>query len=341
MDNSRVTDHHAIIPTEQPLNLTGLTPDEKNLYDLIAKRFIAVLYPPHRYDQITLVTAVNGECFYSSGKVVKDPGWRAVTAKSSDREDGQEEALPEQTLTQPKKGETKPLKSCRVSRGKTKPPARYNEATLLTAMESPGKYIADEELREAMKGSGLGTPATRADIIEKLLHASYIERHGKELAPTSKGMQLIHLVATDLRSPELTAKWEQHLADIAKGKGKKETFIAGIRANTARLVKDIATDTETVYKADNISKTKCPPLRQNAPPGQRQAGPDAGLPGPGLRPSPAGEGGCLLRFQNLKKNERGQPEADFPVQRPGRHRQQPGRAAQSRPEQRQIKISGR
>lgn len=256
VDNSKVSDHHAIIPTEQPLNLKTLTGDEKSIYDLIVKRFIAVLYPPYRYDQVTLVTEVNGENFFSRGKVVKDPGWRSVTAMT-EKEDA-DEAMPEQNLTRPKKGDHKELKSCKIKRSQTKPPARYTEATLLTAMENPGKFIEDDELREAMKGSGLGTPATRAEIIEKLLYTSYIERHGKELVPTSKGMQLVKLVAPDLRSPELTAKWEQHLSDIAKGTAKKETFISGIRENTTKLVKSIIADTEKVYRADNVSRTKCP-----------------------------------------------------------------------------------
>lgn len=258
VDNSKVTDHHAIIPTEQPLNLSALTNDEKHLYDLIVKRFISLFYPAYRYEQITLVTEVNGETFVSRGKRVIDQGWRAVSAGSAAREDSSEDQVPEQSLTKFHKGETKLMKKSQLRRAKTKPPARYTEATLLTAMENPVKFIEDEELREAMKGSGLGTPATRAEIIEKLLHTSYIERHSKELVPTSKGMQLIQLVAEDLRSPELTAKWEQNLSDIAKGKEKKETFIKGIRKNTVQLVNNIIQDEKSVYKADNISKTKCP-----------------------------------------------------------------------------------
>lgn len=257
VDNSRVSDHHAIIPTEQPLKLTALNAEERNLYDLIARRFIAVLYPPYRYDQTTLVTEVNGEGFYSQGKVVKDRGWRAVTSKPVEKEDHNEEALPEQTLSLAHKGEQKQVKSCKVNKAKTKPPARYTEATLLTAMENPGKFIADEELRESVKQSGLGTPATRAEIIEKLLYTNYIERQGKELVPTSKGIQLIKLVAPALKSPELTAQWEQNLANIAQGKGRKADFMSGIRQNAVELVKSVIADT-TEYKPDNISKTKCP-----------------------------------------------------------------------------------
>ncbi len=260
VDDSKVSDHHAIIPTEQPLKLEALTGDERNLYDLIARRFLAVLYPPYRYDQLTLVTHVNGESFYAKGKVVIDQGWRAVAFHLSEREDGKEEKeenLPEQTLANQSKGEERPLKTLKANKGKTKPPARYTEATLLSAMEGAGKFIEDEELRESIKGGGLGTPATRAEIIEKIISAFYVERSGKELVPTSKGIQLIGLVAPELRSPELTAQWEQSLTDIARGKGSRNKFISGIRENTQALVRKVVVD-DTVYKADNVSKTKCP-----------------------------------------------------------------------------------
>lgn len=257
VDDSKVSDHHAIIPTEQLVKPAELSAEEKNLHDLIVRRFLAVLHPPFRYDQITLVTAVNGESFYSRGKVVKDQGWRAVTRVRTEQEEGGEEALPEQTLTSLNKGAERQVKSLKANKAKTRPPARYNEATLLSAMESPGKFIEDEELRETMKGAGLGTPATRADIIEKLLYNNYIERNGKELTPTSKGIQLINLVAPELRSPELTAKWEQYLTDIARGKGSRTAFIKGIRENAAELVRSVIMDS-SVYKADNVSRTKCP-----------------------------------------------------------------------------------
>jgi DNA topoisomerase-3 len=257
VDDSKVTDHHAIIPTEQPLKLAALSLDEKKLYDLIAKRFIAVLYPPYLYDQTTLTTVVNGENFHSRGKVVKDLGWRVVSTSNTEREETQQDALPEQKLTQQQKGSQKQVKDFKENKSKTRPPARYTEATLLTAMESPGKFIEDEELRESMKGSGLGTPATRAEIIEKLINSFYIERNAKELIPTSKGIQVIPLVPAELRSPELTAKWEQRLTDIAKGQGSKEQFINGIRLSAREMVQGVRTD-DAEYKATNISKIKCP-----------------------------------------------------------------------------------
>lgn len=255
VDNSKVSDHHAIIPTEQPVKLSALNGEEKNLYDLIVRRFIAVLYPPYRYDQTTIITAVNGESFYSKGRVVKDLGWRKAESRGAQRDE--EDDMPEQSLSAQQKGSIKTVKSLKVNKSKTKPPARYTEATLLTAMESPGKFIEDEELRESIKAGGLGTPATRAEIIEKLLYANYIERHGKELVPTSKGMQLIDLVPERLKSPELTAQWELRLSEIAKGRGSRKEFIEGIRQNASMLVGEVTSDTST-YKADNVTKTKCP-----------------------------------------------------------------------------------
>ena len=257
VDDARVSDHHAIIPTEQPLRLAELGNDERNLYDLIARRFLAVLYPACRYQQTTIVTEIGGETFQSRGRVTLDLGWRTVMNAPAAEEHEADEALPEQTLKQHKQGDCLSLVQCKIVAAKTKPPARYNEGSLLAAMENPGQFIADEELRESIRQGGLGTVATRAEIIEKLIHASYIERRGKELAPTSKGKQLIGLVADELKSPDLTAQWEQSLTDIARGKGAKGDFIAGIRSYAAELVRSTVAD-GTVYRADNLTKVKCP-----------------------------------------------------------------------------------
>ena len=257
VDDSKVTDHHAIIPTEQRLNLSALSVDEKKLYDLIARRFIAVLYPAYRYEQTTITTMVEGEIFVSRGKVVKDLGWRALNTKAPEKDEVQEEGVPEQTLKEQRQGDRTKVDNCRLNKSKTRPPARYTEATLLTAMESPGKFIEDEELRESMKGSGLGTPATRADIIEKLFNTFYIERQGKELLPTAKGIQVIELAPAALRSPELTAQWEQHLTDISRGKESKAKVINAIRNDAREMVRGVIADT-TEYKATNVSKSKCP-----------------------------------------------------------------------------------
>ncbi|MCP5053943.1 MAG: DNA topoisomerase III [bacterium] len=261
VNDARVSDHHAIIPTEQKLDLSRLENDERRLYDLIARRFISVLSPPYRYDQTTIVTEVNGLRFYSRGKVVKSMGWRGVTGSAllDKEEEGveQKDLLPTQTLKHQQKGTQKPVKECKLKKSKTLPPPRYTEATLLTAMESPGKFIEDEGLRESIKQGGLGTPATRAEIIEKLLSTYYVERNGKQLVPTSKGKQLIGLVPPELKSPELTAQWELRLSNIAKGKERDREFMSDIRKNAVVLVHTVREDT-SVYKVDNLTKHKCP-----------------------------------------------------------------------------------
>ncbi len=258
VNDSKVSDHHALLPTEVTPNLKQLSGDERALYDLVVRRFLAVLYPPYRYDQTTIVTNVHGKRFYAQGKVVKDLGWKAVTLRTVGADDdADEETLPEQTLQPQQQGAQKTVQSCAVNQTQTRPPARYTEATLLTAMESPGKFIEDEELRESIKADGLGTPATRADIIEKLLSNYYIERTGKSLTPTSKAFQLLDLVPEELKSPELTAKWELRLSQIAKGQESRKAFMTDIRQNAVTLVSNVRASTAT-YRPDNLTQTKCP-----------------------------------------------------------------------------------
>ncbi|KUG03505.1 dna topoisomerase iii [hydrocarbon metagenome] len=262
VDNSKVSDHHAIIPTGEPVNLSALLNDEKRLFDLIVRRFIAMFYPPYTYEKTTICTLINGERFYSRGKVVKEQGWRTVTTKIEEEDKNQREALPEQTLNRQEKGNKKQLKSCRTNRAMTTPPARYTEASLLTAMENPGKFIDDKKLRESLTGSGLGTPATRAEIIEKLISSFYMERNGKHLVPTSKARQLIELAPQELRSPVLTAKWEEELNHIARGKGSRKAFIEGIRRGAREMVIDIQRSSNE-YQPDNVTKSKCPACGKN------------------------------------------------------------------------------
>ncbi|OGX68512.1 MAG: DNA topoisomerase III, partial [Paenibacillus sp. RIFOXYA1_FULL_44_5] len=246
VNDSKVTDHHAIIPTEQSLMLSKLSADERKLYDLIALRFIALFYPLHRYAETSLVFEVNGEPFHASGKTVKEPGWQAVythsaqTDEDSDEEDA-DEAGSGQALPQLAQGYTETVKRVDVRQGMTKPPAHLTEASLLSAME---KY-------------NLGTPATRADIIEKLVATDTIERQSKQLLPTGKGWQLIELVAEELRSPELTAKWELELEQIARGKGNMKQFLATIRSQTTELVQEIKTSAAQ-YKPHNLTHKHCP-----------------------------------------------------------------------------------
>ncbi|HEX2953756.1 MAG TPA: DNA topoisomerase III, partial [Bacillota bacterium] len=204
VDNNKVTDHHAIIPTEEPVYLARLSAEEYKIYDLIVKRFIAVLSPAFEYEQTTVKLKIDEEIFTAKGKIVKSKGWRSVYEGPAIWEEGAEDEG-EQSLPAVNQGGSLKVLSVKAVNSKTKPPARYTEATLLSAMEHPGKTIDDRELREVIEQtSGLGTPATRAEIIEKLFSSFYMERNGKEIVPTSKGIQLIGLVPEALRSAELT-----------------------------------------------------------------------------------------------------------------------------------------
>jgi DNA topoisomerase-3 len=257
VDDSKVSDHHAIIPTEEPVNLFNLTGEERNIYDLAVRRFLAVLSPAFEYEEVKLTVLVGKERFRAKGRTVKSLGWTGVSpipaAGGDEGEDIQEQSFP-----QIRQGDKLDIKSCAIEIGKTKPPARYNEATLLTAMENPADDQISGELRAVLKTtSGLGTPATRADIIEKLFSSFYIERRGKEIVPTSKGMQLIGIVPPDLKSAGLTAKWERELALISKGQAKSDGFIAQMTGYTKKLVSDVIASAAT-YTHDNLTREACP-----------------------------------------------------------------------------------
>lgn len=257
VNNAKVTDHHAIIPTEEQVDLWRLSGAERNIYDLVVRRFLAVLLPPFEYEETTLTLTVDGERFYARGKIVKNQGWRAAYGPAflpeEEEEDGDER---EQTLPSLRQGDRVEILSARADAGKTAPPKRYTEATLLSAMEHPG--VADREQGKILEETGgLGTPATRADIIEKLFSAFYMERRGKELVPTSKGVQVVGLAPADLRSPLLTARWERRLGDIAQGREKEGAFVAEMRKYAAGLVAQVKASDAT-YRHDNVSREKCP-----------------------------------------------------------------------------------
>ncbi|HVJ48725.1 DNA topoisomerase III [Desulfitobacterium sp.] len=258
VDNSKVSDHHAIIPTEEPVFLAKLSQEEARIYDLIVRRFLAVLSPAFEYEQTTVKVDIGGEIFTAKGKIMKQKGWRNAY---DDRDPGEEEEdheEAEQTLPDLKVKGRLNLLSVKSLPGKTKPPKRYTEATLLSAMEHPGQKIENEALRETLeKTSGLGTPATRADIIEKLFNSFYMERQGKEIHPTSKGIQLIGLVPSELKSAELTAKWEQQLNEISKGRAKRQNFIQGITGYATHLVSEVIASS-LIFHHDNLTHTKCP-----------------------------------------------------------------------------------
>lgn len=258
VDNSKVSDHHAIIPTEQYVNLSALSTEERNIFDLIVKRFVAVLNPPFEYEQTTLKADVAGEVFYAKGKIVKSKGWKSVYDGSSHLDDDEDDDEKDQSLPDVRKNDQLKIISVKSVNGKTKPPPRYNEATLLTAMEHPGKFIDNAALREAMEStSGLGTPATRADIIEKLFSSFYIERRGKEIIPTSKGVQLVGLVPQDLKAPDLTAKWEMQLSMISKGRANPGMFIDDMKGYASKLVSNVIASSVS-YRHDNMTREKCP-----------------------------------------------------------------------------------
>ena len=261
VDNSKVSDHHAIIPTEESADLTFLTPEERNIYDLVVRRFLAVLMPAFEYEETKLTLLIGKERFAAKGKIIRAQGWKAAygqAAVSDEDEEDEDSDVKEQTLPQMQQGSKLEVKSCAIVTGKTRPPARYNEATLLTAMENPGGKEMSADIRAILKTtSGLGTPATRADIIEKLFSSFSIERRGKEIVPTSKGIQLVGLVPEDLRSAELTAKWEQELALISKGQAQKTKYISQMRDYASKLVSAVAAS-DAKYAHDNVTREKCP-----------------------------------------------------------------------------------
>lgn len=258
VDNNKVTEHSAIIPTEETVRLGNLNNEERHIYDLVVKRFFAVLLPPFEYEETTVKININSEVFSAKGKIVKLKGWKAVYDMQATSEEDDEGEHNNQALPEMHNGDSIRLLNVRAINGKTKPPARFTEATLLTAMENPGKLIDDEKLREAIDStSGLGTPATRADIIEKLFNSFYVERKGKEIFPTSKGTQIVELVPDEIRSPELTAKWEQQLALVSKGKVDPYKFIQDMKMHAAALVKEVTSSSE-IYKHDNVTREKCP-----------------------------------------------------------------------------------
>ena len=257
VNNAKVTDHHAIIPTEQSPNLAKLSFEERNIYDLVVKRFMAVLSAPMEYDEVKLQIDVGDNSFYAKGKTIKSAGWKEFYGMTDDEEDEDTENR-SQDLPEIRQGVQLDVLNTKIISGKTRPPARYTEATLLSAMENPVGQIEDKDLKKIIATtSGLGTPATRADIIEKLFDNFSIERVGKEIHPTAKGKQLIKIVPADLKSAELTAKWEQELQNISKGKANMKNFIGEMRDYSTSLV-SMVIGSDAQYTHDNMTKEKCP-----------------------------------------------------------------------------------
>lgn len=259
VDDSKVSDHHAIIPTEGYVNFSAFTDKERKIYDLVVKRFLAVLFPAFEYEQLTLRTKVGNETFIARGKTILHAGWKEVYENRFEDDDVTDD-VKEQILPHIEKGDTLTVKLIMQTSGQTKAPARFNEATLLSAMENPTKYMdtQNKQLADTLKSTGgLGTVATRADIIDKLFNSFLIEKRGKDIHITSKGRQLLDLVPEELKSPTLTGEWEQKLEAIAKGKLKKEVFISEMKNYTKEIVSEIKSS-DKKYKHDNISTKSCP-----------------------------------------------------------------------------------
>jgi DNA topoisomerase-3 len=257
VDNKRVTDHHAIIPTEIKADLRQLDVEEQQLFDLIVRRFIVVLSEPHVYENVIMTLSAGGEMLTAKGKRTLKQGWKSIDRQSGRSENHDLSDIPDQQLSNYKVGDKFEVKSVNTKKSMTKAPARYNEATLLTAMENPSKFVSDKDLKETIRQEGLGTPATRADIIEKLLSSYYIDRKGRELVPTASGMELIKIVPDLLKSPALTAQWEQRFTDIAEGREKTNVFIKEIREKTKELVYFVK-NSKLNFEPKNLSKKDCP-----------------------------------------------------------------------------------
>ena len=256
VDDKKVSDHHAIIPTEQFVQLDHMTNEERKIYDLVIRRFCGVLYPPFEYEQTTVKGESGGETFIAKGKIVKSQGWKE--AYEGDWTEEEDEEF--QTLKELEQGQQLKIDRADISIGKTQPPAHFNEATLLSAMENPVKYMQSKDAQAAKtlgETGGLGTVATRADIIEKLFHTFFMEKRGNDILLTSKAKQLLELVPEDLKKPELTADWEMRLSKIAQGKLKKNIFLKDIKNYAEEIIGEIKTGQGTFHH-DNLTNTKCP-----------------------------------------------------------------------------------
>lgn len=255
VDDKKVSDHHAIIPTEQFVSLEHMTNEERKIYDLVVRRFFSVLYPPFEYEQTLMRGEAGGETFTAKGRIVKSLGWKEVY-----QQEDQEQEEEFQNLSDAEQGSHFHIDRIDMTQGKTKPPAPFNEATLLSAMENPVKYMESKDAKAVKtlgETGGLGTVATRADIIEKLFSTFLMEKRGKDIYITSKAKQLLELVPEDLKKPELTADWEMKLSKIAEGKLKKEAFLEDIRTYTEEIIQEIKTSGGT-FRHENLTNTKCP-----------------------------------------------------------------------------------
>ena len=260
VDDKKVSDHHAIIPTEQFVQLDHMTSEERKIYDMVIRRFLSVLYPPAVFEQVSMEGQAGGETFAASGRIVKASGWKEIYEGSTEEEEETEDRLKDQRLPELREGEKLLVENASLTTGKTKPPARFTEATLLAAMENPVRFMESHDAKAARtlgETGGLGTVATRADIIEKLFNSFLMEKKGNEIYITSKARQLLELVPEELKKPELTADWEMKLGEIARGKLKSDIFITQIRDYAGNIVDEIRSGQGT-FRHENMTNKKCP-----------------------------------------------------------------------------------
>ncbi|MEE1085686.1 MAG: DNA topoisomerase III [Schaedlerella sp.] len=268
VDNNKVSDHHAIIPTEQYVQLDHMTNEERKIYDMVVRRFMAVLCPACEYEETSIKAKIGNEIFTAKGTILTSNGWREAYEIDYSCDDNENENDSSFTLSDRhadilsnwKTGTLLSVDKLHITEGKTKPPAHFTEGTLIAAMENPAKYLQNKDktkIRTLGETGGLGTVATRADIIEKLFNSFLMEKKGNEIHITSKGTQLLKLVPQDLKSPELTADWEMRLQAIAKGKETDQHFMNEIEDYTKTLIEEIKTGGGT-FRHDNITRTKCP-----------------------------------------------------------------------------------
>ncbi len=257
VDDAKVTDHHAIIPTRAERHpVDKMAPDDLRIYDLVVRRFLAIFHPDAVFENTRVETTVASHIFRTRGKLMLVPGWRSVYGELPDSERTDDDEGREQQLPRLAHGEQVAVKEVGSEEKETKPPRRYTEGSLLAAMETAGKLVDEEELREAMKDSGIGTPATRAAIIERLLQVGYIERDARALVVTEKGMNVIRLLGEHaLTSPGLTGEWENRLAKIETGEDSREAFMGDI----VRFTTDTVSELDTKLKDVRIPRANLGP----------------------------------------------------------------------------------
>src|SRR5215212_1153542 len=260
INDAKVDDHHAIIPTDVDHDVDAFTPDERRVFDLVARRFLAVFHPPARYARTTVITVVEEERFRTRGKITLEAGWRSVYGLEADHERQSEDEEKEGgEIPALQEGQTVRCIAAEIEDKMTRPPPRYTEASLLSAMETAGKLIDDEELREARKDCGLGTGSARAETIETLIRREYSGRVGRDLQATPKGIQVITMLEEHkLTSPELTGDWEHKLSDIEHGRGDREAFMKGIAEFTKETVEQIAALDKEKLRPERVELGPCP-----------------------------------------------------------------------------------